>query len=899
MRKFSIQSMVLLTATAMYIIPQQAQARWAEQEDELPAWAQRGRIMFLRWDDKPLLPEFKDWRPIIHLHGARNPGSLVAERAKLHIPTSLRIEAEMFFGDDRGVKKSVALLGGQGSREHTWYWQYNWWVRDPAFHDAALLKRDGQPMIEYWHNRYSERETGNPLNPLLRRMRREISQAVLTPHDPSSPENSLYPAFPYTPFDTYTGKEPYEYYPVFGHLSMLWYDNPTFWADSSPYSQKIWRAHFKEKFGVDIADPASHPNELVRREWVRFWAEAYGSYLDDVYRYHQENVKRSVVPETTTALNGQPHLTVGLNASLTGTPWGAQMLYLFQHHKIADYPGMLVEYTTQFTRGKRAPQIKFSMASMQGRPTGGAHEGQTLEAEALALNGANALVNISARTKAYLQFQYDNRALLTNALQGNTIGILYNTRSGLVTDTLINAYELGQQMDELGLPYDALVEEDLKPANAAWLRGYSAIVIPGGEFNQAEIAGLKRYVQSGGRLILIGDVEIEGPQYVKLTSLTEPAPFRPDVPLASAFGADSFENRTLRFGRGTVVICEDQILTNAKLAVTLQPQEKKVWRIADSKGGLIFGNVLRQPRQGDARIVGLVNYSGQPQTNIKITLPASLKADKAAAISPDGIGVELPLQHQKGEAFVTVPELYNYTMVLLGNSQVIQAALATVAGKTEFLRELREPLHPAEASPKTMIATKALSPEDVPADQQLARLRHGSNDSGAFIALDAVAPRAVAVGSPIQVRMKVLNTGSHYPETAALEYWRVHLVDVATGREVQTHPDGAPAAIDGAPVFALQDGRTVSMLYKATELNGALLVSNITASAPGRYQVVIDYYYHNLFLQGDAGPHIEPAFPGDRPAACLVFPHSSLGKIYLRYKLPRIIIQVGDRSATN
>jgi len=889
------------------LLSAQAYAHWEEEADELPDWAQRGRIIFTRLDDTDLPPECKDWRPVIHLHGARASGARVAMRKALRIPTSLRLEATMFFGDDRAVKK-IKQRAPHGWREHSWYWQYNWWIRDPLFLQAALIKRDGARMIEYWGNSMTEREAGNPLHPLMRRMRKEISTAVLTPHDPSKPDNPFYPAFPYTPFDdtNFGAKEPFEYYPVFGHLSMLWYDNPVFWADSSEHSQKIWKEHFRNVFGHEIADPASHPSELVRREWTKFWADAYGDYLDDYYKFHQENVLESAVPETTTALNGKRHLTVGWNTSIVSTPWGAQALYLFSKHKCCDFPGLLVEYYPMFTQGKIAPLIKFSMASMHGRPTGGPTNNPLWEAEALATNGANAYSGLNPRVKAWIQFQYDNRPLFTNALPDNRVAILYNIRTGLVTETLVNAYELACQLDEIGIPYDAITEEDLFDAKdrrtpSRFVLNYRTLLVPGGEFDDREQGdaslpgereALEQYARRGGHLVVVGDVLVRSGRLMALdlASAREPnlLPFEHFVRPARPVPPDAEDTtREYKLGKGMVTVCDDQILTNARLSKILEPGLSTTYRVLDPKGGLVVANALRQPKAGDARIIGLVNYSGELQTNVTVVLPKGLEFKGAAAVSPDGYAQPLEAGKTSDQPSVTVPELYQYTAVILGPKKVVEAAMATVQPKLVELVKVREPLRKPEPPP-----WNAIRPEDVPAAQRLSRIRAGTNDSGAIIALDALGPRRAKTGEPIRLTLKVLDTGTHYIETATLEYWRLHFVNIANGREIRTEPPGAKEPIDGVGLQLLDGDKLSPMPYKAKELDGKTLVGEVRIDEPGAYRVYVDYLFNNVFLQGDAGPRVEPAFLGDRPEAGWGYAGRPLKKLYIRHKLPTMVIRV-------
>ncbi len=778
-------------------------------------------MIFLRWDEKAELPpEFDQWKPVLHLHGARFPGTRVRECLEKGIPLSLRLEAVMFFGDDRAIGK-IHERAYYGWREHSWYWQYNWWVRDPAFRAAALVRRDGEQLVEYMGNQVTEREMGNPLHPMLRRMRREISEAVLTPHDARSPTNAIYPKFPYTDYDDVNfGKKggPFEYYPLFGHLSMLWYDNPNMWPDSSEFSQRIWRDHFQKKFGREIADPASSTNELVRREWTQFWTDAYGDYLDEYYRHHQTNVNQSAVSATVTALNGKRHIPVGINASPVAKPWGAQMLYLFRYHRATSFPGLLVEYETPFTRGKYAPMIKFSMAAMRGRPTGWSGTDQTAEAEALALNGVNAYTALTPRAKAYIQFQYDNRALFTNALQGNRVGIVYDVRTGLHSNTLISAYELGQQLDELGIPYDVITEDDT--AHADFRSGYVALLIPG----------------------------------------CDDAAFR-------------------RLGN---IVYVNHPLANRQLAEALEPVLANSYRVRAPQHGLVCAHVLRQPRAGNARMIGLVNYTGQTQHDVEIGLPTNESFSRVAAISPDGCAELLELKTIHDQPVVTLPELYNYTVIVLAEPAVLEAALATVRSRIENLRAAREPLKRTDS-----ITYPTLKPEDVPAELRLSRLRHGTFETATFLVMDALAPRKAKVNEPIRVTMHL-----RYSKFGLMEYWRVHAVNVETGEEVRTRPVGAKEPIEGVGVQQLDGDKLAPMGYLTDQLIGKTFVADFQIAKPGRYQVYLDYLYLNPFLHGEPGSRIEPAFLGDRPEAGWDMPRKPFRKHYLKHKFPGMVIEV-------
>jgi len=665
----------VLAMCVVGLAPVQAFACWEQQADELPAWAQRGRMIFIRNEGgipKGEEDTYAQWQPVLHEHGARDlNGPAVAQCKQLGVPLSLRTEGVLFFGDDRCVQKIKASGSIHGWREHSWYWACNWWVRDPKFREAAQVGKDGKLTLAYGSNKMTNREMGNVLSPLLLRMRKEISQAMLTPRpDPDSTDNPLYPQFPYTDFDDCNfgrkGK-PYDIYPLFGHLSMVWYDNPSMGADWHAESQAAWKQHFQDKFGVEIADPGGHPDELVRREWARFWAEAYGKYYDAYYQFHQQHIAGTAVPELCRGLNGKLHCLVGINASAVSGAKGARELYLYAYHKPTDFPGMLVEYWTSRSHGKHTPLFKLAMSSMRGRPTSAAGPAPIVDGEALAVNSAICGAG-GPRWKAYVQFGYDNRQLLTNALQGNRVGVLYNCRSGLVANTLERQYDLYEQLDQLGIPYDVLVEQDLAAQHADFLQGYAAVLVSGGEFNNQEVAGLQRYAESGGHLVLIGNVQIEPEQYRKLPAGEEPrAPSREEVPLAKVFGQNSYADAHLKAGKGAVTVRAAVGVPNDDLAKVLQGQLDQTFRLADPQQGRIAANVLRQPKQGDALIIGLVNYTGQLQKDVRIALPKDAKAPAVAVISPDGYAQTLEVKDQ----VITVPELYNYSAVVIGPGNVV------------------------------------------------------------------------------------------------------------------------------------------------------------------------------------------------------------------------------------
>jgi hypothetical protein len=877
-------------------------AHWDKQEDELPEWGQRGELVFSYFDGEAVSSNTVYWKMVAHLHGPRViDDAMVQKRVEMGIPNNCRLEAVMFFGTDDIVKRQQGLYKNARVRfDHDWYWHLNWFARDPKFKEAALIMRDGRPMIEYKGHKLTEREMGNPLSPMLWRMREEQSRAVLTPHDPYSPANAIYPNLPYTPenddinFGTHTNK-PFEYYPVFGYLCSLWYDNPQIWEDSSELSQAAWRKHFKEKFGVEIVDPASHPNDLVRREWSRFWMDAYGQYFEKYFGFHQANIKNCSpkIKPLTTALNGQQVCPVMLNASKGTHPWGANQAYLFNRYKGFSYPGVLCEYSEDCTYGKAIMTIKFAMAFMHGRPTGSYGGGRNVNiAESLAANGAITVYHNGLPD--YQTFKSDIRFLLVNAQPANRVGILYNIRSGLIASTYMRTLDLGQQMDEIGVTYDALIEDDLLDKNADCLAGYKAVLVPGGEFNEAEIAGFKRYVENGGHLIILGDVQIEQEQYMKLASADpKPMPFRPSIPLAKAFGQDSFNDAELKAGKGVVTVCEDQLIPNARLKDILKPELESCFRLQDPKGGQVGANVLRQPRQGDALIIGLLNYEGEIQKNVRVILPSDVKPPSAAVISPDGYAQELKMS----DGGITVPELNIYSAVVLGTPEVTKAALAAIMPRVASFVVTNRLAPTALRYGKSSQIPRQKKIEDVPADKQLARVAEGRNESCLACWMDVLAPKQAKKGQPVRVEMNMIIPGTHGLKAMTMEYWRLHAVNIKTGEEVMSRPEGAKEDIQGAPVFLLKDGKAVPMPYMGPELQNTTLVGDLVFDKPGEYQIYADFLYNvggpNFeFTMGDAGPRVEPAFPGDRPDAGWGYPGKPLKKHYVKLSFPRIVIGV-------
>jgi hypothetical protein len=48
------------------------------------------------------------------------------------------------------------------------------------------------------------------------------------------------------------------------------------------------------------------------------------------------------------------------------------------------------------------------------------------------------------------------------------------------------------------------------------------------------------------------------------------------------------------------------------------------------------------------------------------------------------------------------------------------------------------------------------------------------------------------------------------------------------------------------------------------------------------------------FGHGDAGPRVEPAYPGDRPEAGWGYTGRRLKKHYVKFKLPRLVLEVAE-----
>jgi len=112
-------------------------------------------------------------------------------------------------------------------------------------------------------------------------------------------------------------------------------------------------------------------------------------------------------------------------------------------------------------------------------------------------------VNIHQTMNRYYEFLVRNRGLYLNADQGAPLAILHSVPTDLWTHSSGRWAKLAQSLNRAGVPYEVIVEQDLK---ANLLARYRAVMVSGVRAISEEGAGqLAAYVRAGGRVLFGGE----------------------------------------------------------------------------------------------------------------------------------------------------------------------------------------------------------------------------------------------------------------------------------------------------------------------------------------------------------------------------------------------------------
>ncbi len=790
-----------------------AHAHWLD-DPRYPEWAQRGRIVYLdatraTEEHLALVERFKAQgaTPFIHAFTPHWPddAAVVARLDKAGLPVDVRVEGSLFFEDDHIDRFAFIhgkFLPGGWWFNHAWRTNYDWYRVFPESIAATTRKRNGEEKLGYAGHHVTVRREGSPIAPEHRSVRARQIAWLLAAVDPL-------PNVPMRPYENQHAKDPKAPYPMLGHYSGLWYDNPGSAPSYDVASRIAWEKHFRDKFGAEIPDPAAHPDPAVRREWARFWADAWADFY--LWRKQlQDEILRK---------RGKPFCHTGGNFSFIAQPHGTAEFW-FARRGCVDMFGPS-EYVPEWCRGRHHFLIKAAMAATHGRPAGKFYPNDMQIAESLALCGTN-----TYRPEA-AEFLAANTDLWANAQPGGRIALLFHVEQSLLESHMADYQGLVDQLTDLGFPYEVVTEDDL---GADMARQFPLLLITQTDVAEDQVAKLAAYLAAGGRLLILGDCQIGGPRTYDLNA---PPRWTPPRTVAAAL-ADKGQDHSLLEVRSPypTPLLDRAVTMLAGPGFRLEPPDPDV-----------LLNVLRQPK-GDLTLVSLVNYSGGAKQNVAFRVPPEAERRHAGWISRDGGGGMLRVANER----LTIPELRYGCAVVLGKDA---AAVERIVKRNAE----RFPLNPLPPDFKWASATKyggwharQVPLDAVTEDQTLCRHRVGATDRGGYLFLDALAPKAAKVGEAAKVELRVIETRYDH-----IEYWQLILEDTATGERTalpiplpadNPHGDGGKLA-----------GTTLSVSW--------------TPKKPGTFQAFLAYRVTRLNHDGEPflGPEsVAAGYSGNTPA---------------------------------
>ncbi|HPD17113.1 MAG TPA: hypothetical protein PLE19_19390 [Planctomycetota bacterium] len=794
-------------------VPHLVQGHWLD-DPRYPDWAQRGRILYLDGtrateEHLALVERYKAQgaTPFIHAFTPHWPDdAAVVERLdKAGIPVDVRVEGSLFFEDDHIDRFAFIhgrFLPGGWWYNHAWRTNYDWWRLFPESIAATTRRRNGDEKLGYAGHRVTVRREGSPLAPEHRSVRARQIAWLLAAIDPL-------PSVPMRPYENPHAKDPKAPYPMLGHYAGLWYDNPGSAPSYDVASRAAWEKHFREKFGVEIADPAAHPDPNVRREWARFWADAWADFYLWRKAYQNELL----------AKRGKPFCHTAGNFSFIAQPHGTAEFW-FAKRGCVDIFGPS-EYVPEWCRGRFHFLIKAAMAASHGRPAGKFYPNDLQIAESLAVCGTNTYRPEQA------EFLAANLDLWANAQPGGRIALLFHVEQSLLESHLADYQALVDQITDLGFAYEVVTEDDL---GAELVKQFPLLIMSQTDLAEDELAKVGRYLDAGGQLLLLGDCLIEGPRHYHLNA---PPPWAPRRTVAAAL-ADK--------GRGHSVLAVQSPYPTELLGRAIEMFVTPCFRL-DPPDPHVLLNILQQPR-GDLTLASLVNYSGGAKQNVVVHVPPKAESQHAGWISRDGGAGMLRVANER----LAIPELRYGCTIVLGKDRA--AIERIVTRNTE--RFPRAPLPPdfkwASATQYGGWHSRQIAPDAVPETHTLCRHRVGATDRGGYLFLDALGPKAAKVGEAVRIEFRVLETRYDY-----VEYWQLIFEDAATGERTVV-PIALPADNPHG------DGG---------KLAAATLSASWTPKKAGTYQAFLAYRVTRLHHDGE--PFLEPenvpaGYSGNTPA---------------------------------
>lgn len=789
-----------------------ARAHWLDYP-RYPDWAQRGRMIYLDGtrateEHLALVERYKAQgaTPFIHAftpHWPDDP-AIVARLERAGIPVDVRVEGSLFFEDDHIDRFAFIhgrFLPGGWWYNHAWRTNYDWWRLFPESIAATTRRRNGDEKLAYAGHYVTVRREGSPLAPEHRSARAKQIAWLLAGVDPL-------PNVPMRAYENPRAKDPKVPYPMLGHYAGLWYDNPSSAPSYDVASRVAWEKHFKEKFGVEIADSAGHPDPAVRREWARFWADAWADYY----------LWRKQLQDDLLRKRGKPFCHTAGNFSFISQPHGTAEFW-FARRGCVDMFGPS-EYVPEWCRGRFHFLIKAAMAASHGRPAGKFYPNDLQIAESLAVCGTNTYRPEQA------EFLAANVDLWANGQPGSHIAILFHVEHNLLESHIVDLQALVDQLTELGFPYEVVTEDDLGAEMAAQ---FALLIITQTDVTEDDVVKLAAYLAAGGRLLIIGDCQVMGPRTYDLNA---PPRWSPPRTLAAALAQKG----------------QDHALLEVHSPYPNPLLDRAVRMLAGPGFHLYKGhpdvllNILRQPK-GDLILANLVNYSGKPVSGLLLPMAHERGRTHAGWISRDG-----GAQMLSWEYCVPVPELRYGGTIILGRDRAAVESIIKRNAERFPLKPLPPDFKWASATQYGPWHARQIPLDAVAEDQTLCRHRVGATDRGGYLFLDAVAPKTAKVGEAAKVALRILETRYDH-----VEHWQLIFEDLATGEGT-----AVPIALPADNPYG-----------EGGKLAGTTLSASWTPKKPGAYQAHLAYRVTRLHHDGEPflGPDtVAAGYSGSTPA---------------------------------
>ena len=764
--------------------------------DELPDWAQRGRMRYLECDGK--MPEklktAVDMRAVAHVGPIR---SLTEADLKMlddnKVPLVIRLDGQYFWGRDYPQMMEILRPGGW-SVYHVTVPNTMWHTKFPPSLSATKLRRDGELYIGYYINPWTQRRDLSYVHPVGLQMRDAFLRECVVGEQVFD-----------IPLDLIVG----------GRVSGVWWDNPgTNCVSYDAYAGELMAREFAKKFGQRYKDPVKHVpyygdpmhfsivyhDREVMKWYERFWADAYAGYYAKQYQILQDELAPKL---------GKKHLFVGGNFKV-GWSMANWDYYLFSWPNVLDCMGPCE--STAIYSNKDAANYKLALAASNGKPTGVwvNRANPTMRAEVLAC-----LATLSRQEPTENAFHMANETLYHNAMPGGRIAVLYHLADGIHHSEIANLDRVCDQVWQAGCPLEVITELHLTPEV---LKGFDMLVVPGFQFDPREVDAIKSYLQGGGKVLLVGDNrDADGRQ------------------LSEALGGvAAFTDGQAVVGKGSLQTFGRQLITQAEMTSAIENFKATSYRVITPGGEDVMLNVLAQPK-GNFTTLHLLNYTQSPIKDVKVRMPEELKAQHVALITPRGRHQVLTVQDNT----LTIPLLEAYVVAVIcpdaASRDEILAGNKVIADlpALDKLWEIKVPKDVWATQRVSQVRQEQIEQHTLAAGQRLSHLRQNSRAGYHRLDLDVATQGTGTAGKSQEIRlMKHLPRG--WAENIQFDQRKIVAVHLdSDAREevpVEIEPAG-PAKPDWQP--AAQPGKGVWTPAKA-----------------GRYQLYFSYRYVNASQDG-------------------------------------------------